>query len=372
MPFCQSSIVARAIAPMAIDKGPAGGPVTMPPMKLSTLADRLGATLQGDPEIEISSAAGIEEALPGQITFVANPKYTPLARTTSASAVLVEPAFESICVATLRIANPYLAFARALELLYEAPAYPPEVHPTAVVAPTAKIGPGAHIGAYAVVGDHVVLGPHATLLPHVVIYPHAQIGSHFFAHAHAVVRERCQLGDHVILQNGAIIGADGFGFARHQAPEPGAAWHKILQTGRTVLGDHVEVQANSTVDRASIGETRIAAGAKIDNLVQVGHGSSVGEDTLLCSQVGLAGSTHVGKNVILAGQVGVAGHCTIGDGAIATAQSGIPSDVAPGTTVSGYPAIENRRWLRSVAVFNRLPDLVRDLRKKQSPRNDTQ
>jgi UDP-3-O-[3-hydroxymyristoyl] glucosamine N-acyltransferase len=336
-------------------------------MKLSTLAAHLGATLQGDPDAEITSAAGLDVAGPGQLTFVANPKYTPLARTTQATAVLVEPAFEPIAAATLRIANPYLAFARALELLYEAPAYPPGCHLTAVISGSAKIGAGAHIGAYAVVGDHVVIGDHATLLPHVVIYPHAHIGSHFFAHAHAVVRERCQLGDHVILQNGVIIGADGFGFARHTAPEPGSpAWYKILQTGHTVLEDHVEVQANSTVDRASIGETRVRAGAKIDNLVMVGHGSSVGEDTLLCSQVGLAGSTHVGKNVILAGQVGVAGHCTIGDGAIATAQSGIPSDVAPGATVSGYPAIDNRKWLRAVAVFNRLPDLVRDLRKKNS------
>lgn len=336
-------------------------------MKLSILAAHLGATLAGDPDLEIHSAAGLEEAQPGQLAFVANPRYTPLARTTRASAVVVEPAFEQIAAATLRIANPYLAFARALELLYEAPAYAPGVHPTAVIAPTATIGPGAHIGAYVVVGEHVQLGAHATLLPHVVIYPHAQIGSHFFAHAHAVVRERCQLGDHVTLQNGAIIGADGFGFARYSAPAPGTpAWHKILQTGRTVLENHVEIQANSTIDRASIGETRVRAGAKIDNLVMVGHGSSVGEDTLLCSQVGLAGSTHVGRNVILAGQVGVAGHCTIGDGAIATAQSGIPSDVAPGTTVSGYPAIENRKWLRSVAVFNRLPELLRDLRKKDS------
>jgi UDP-3-O-[3-hydroxymyristoyl] glucosamine N-acyltransferase len=336
-------------------------------MKLSTLAAHLGATLHGDPDLEIHSAAGLEDAAPGQLTFVANPKYTPLARTTQASAVLVEPAFEAISAPTLRIANPYLAFARALELLYDTPLYAPGIHPTAVISPTVVIGPNAHIGAYVVVGDHAVIGANATLLPHVVIYPHARIGDHFFAHAHAVVREACQLGDHVTLQNGVIIGADGFGFARHTTPAPGTpAWHKILQTGRTVLEDHVEVQANSTIDRASIGETRIRAGAKIDNLVQVGHGASVGEDTLLCAQVGLAGSTRVGKNVILAGQVGVAGHCTIGDGAIATAQSGIPSDVPPGTTVSGYPAIDNRKWLRSVALFNRLPDLIRDLKKKDS------
>jgi UDP-3-O-[3-hydroxymyristoyl] glucosamine N-acyltransferase len=227
-----------------------------------------------------------------------------------------------------------------------------------------------------------------------VVYPHARIGSHFFAHAHAVVREHCRLGDHVTLQNGAIIGADGFGFAHYDAPAAAApltsavilsdarsaesknpcisslplpvlpAWHKILQTGVTVLDDHVEIQANSTVDRASIGETHIHTGVKIDNLVMVGHGSSVGANTLLCSQVGLSGSTHVGRNVILAGQVGVAGHLTIGDGAIATAQTGIPSDVAPGATVSGYPAIDNRNWLRSVALFHRLPEIIRELRQK--------
>ena len=339
-------------------------------MKLADLAAHLGATLHGDPEAEITSAAGLEEAGPGQLTFVANPKYMRLARATHATAVLVEPAFEAISAATLRIANPYLAFARALELFYQPPTYGPGIHPTAVISATAQIGPDAHIGAYAVIGDHVVLGPNATILSHVVIYPHARIGSHFFAHAHSIVREHCRLGDHIILQNGVIIGADGFGFARYSAPEPGSpAWHKIVQSGTTVLGDHVEVQANSTIDRASIGETRIAGGAKIDNLVMVGHGSSVGANTLLCSQVGLAGSTHVGNNVILAGQVGVAGHCTIGDGAIATAQSGIPSDVAPGATVSGYPAIDNRKWLRATAVFQRLPELIKDLKSREMRKN---
>jgi UDP-3-O-[3-hydroxymyristoyl] glucosamine N-acyltransferase len=318
-------------------------------MTLAALAARLGAILDGDPAVEITGVAGLEEALPGQITFVANPKYARLARTTRASAVLVDPKFETIQTATLRIENPYLAFARAIEIFYQPPAYPPGIHPTAVVAPTAQVGPNTHIGAYAVVGDHTRIGAYATLLPHVVIYPHAQIGSHFFAHAHAVVREHCRLGDHVILQNGAIVGADGFGFAK-QAAAP--AWYKIVQSGPAILEDHVEVQANACIDRASVGETRIHAGAKIDNLVQV------------CAQVGLAGSTTVGKNVILAGQVGVAGHCTIGDGAIATAQSGIPNDVAPGTTVSGYPAIDNRQWLRSVALFNRLPEVVRELRAK--------
>jgi UDP-3-O-[3-hydroxymyristoyl] glucosamine N-acyltransferase len=337
-------------------------------MKLSTLAAHLGAALQGDPDAEITSAAGLEDAQPGQITFVANPKYISLARTTLATAVLVEPAFEQIAAATLRIENPYLAFARALDLLYEPPAYARGIHPTAVIAPTAQIGPGAHIGAYVVVGDHVVIGDHAVLLPHVVIYPHARIGSHFFAHAHAVVREHCRLGDHVILQNGVIIGSDGFGFARHAAPGPNTpAWYKIQQTGPTILEDHVEVQANSTIDRASVGETRIGMGAKIDNLVQVGHGASVGADSLLCAQVGVAGSAHIGKNVILAGQVGVVGHLKIGDGAIVTAQSGVGGDVTPGATISGSPAFDNVKWLRATSLFQRLPELVKELRKSNTP-----
>ena len=331
----------------------------MPPaLTLAALAEHLGATLDGDPETKIIGVSGIEDAAPGQITFVANPKYAGLARTTRASAILVEPEFPAIPTATLRIVNPYLAFARMIELFYTPPTYLPGIHSTAVIHPSASIGKDAHIGAYVVIAEGAVLGDHATVLPHAVIYAHARIGSHFFAHAQAVVREHCHLGDHVTLQNGAVIGADGFGFAKSSSGD----WYKILQSGRTILEDDVEVQANACIDRASIGETRIARGTKVDNLVQVGHGSAVGRNTLLCAQVGLAGSTTVGDSVILAGQVGVAGHCTIGDGVIATAQSGIPNDVAPGKVVSGYPAIDNRQWLRSVAVFNRLPELLRNLR----------
>jgi UDP-3-O-[3-hydroxymyristoyl] glucosamine N-acyltransferase len=330
----------------------------MPSLTLAKLAERLQATLQGDPDAEINGVAGLEDAVPGHLTFVANPKYASLARTTHATAVLVEPSFPALSTATLRTQNPYLAFARAIELFYQPPTYAPGIHPTAVIAPTARIGANAHIGAYVVIGDHVTLGANATILPHVVLYPYVRIGDNLFAHAHSIVREHCQLGDNVILQNGAIIGADGFGFAR-QADN---SWYKILQSGPAILEDDVEIQANACIDRASIGETRIHAGAKIDNLVQVGHGSTVGRNTLLCAQVGLAGSSTIGKNVILAGQVGVAGHCTVGDGAIATAQTGIPSDVEPGKVVSGYPAIDNRQWLRSVALVNRLPEVIRDIK----------
>ena len=330
-------------------------------MKLSEIASRLGARLEnGSPDTEISGVAGIEEAGEHQLTFIANRKYAAAARTTRASAVIVSEDFPAGAMAVLRSKNPYLAFARALEFFYQPPQYAPGMHPTAVVHSSAKIGAGAHIGPYVVIDEDVVIGDRAVILAHVVIYRGARIGKNFFAHAHAVVREHCRLGDSVLLQNGAIVGADGFGFAKDDAGK----WHKIVQSGPAVLDNDVEVQANACIDRASIGETHVAAGAKIDNLVQVGHGSSVGENTLLCAQVGLAGSTEVGKDVILAGQVGVAGHCKIGDGAIATAQSGIPNDVPAKAVVSGYPAIDNKLWLRCVAVFNRLPEIARVLRSR--------
>jgi len=199
------------------------------------------------------------------------------------------------------------------------------------------------------------------LLAHVVIYRGVNIGDNFFAHSHAVVRENCRIGNNVLLHNGVVIGSDGFGFAKtHQG-----RWHKIPQPAPVVIEDDVEVQANSCIDRASIGETRIGRGAKVDNLVQVGHGSAVGENTLLCSQVGLAGSTVVGKNVILAGQVGVAGHCNIGDGVVVTAQSGTHGDIPAGSMISGSPAFDHKQWLRAVGIFSKLPELAKAIRAKQ-------
>ena len=332
-------------------------------MKLSDIASTLGARLEnGSPDTEITGVAGIEEAGSGQITFVANPKYAAAAKITTASAVIVAEDFPAIPSAMLRSKNPYLAFAHALELFYQPPSYAPGIHPTAVIHPSATIGQNAHLGPYVVIDEKVEVGANAVLLAHVVIYRGVKIGDNFFAHAHAVVREGCRLGNNVILQNGVVIGGDGFGFAKDDA----GRWQKIVQSGPAILDDDVEVQANACVDRASVGRTHVASGAKIDNLVQVGHGSSVGENALLCAQVGLAGSTHVGKNVILAGQVGVAGHCKIGDGAIATAQSGIPSDVAPGAVVSGYPAVDHKLWLKYSALLSRLPEIAKAVRRKAS------
>ena len=207
------------------------------------------------------------------------------------------------------------------------------------------------------VGPGVNLAAQATLLPHVVLYPGVQAGSHFFAHAHAVVRENCVLGDNVTLENGAIVGSDGFGFAKDETGH----WEKIPQSGPVRLGNRVDVQANATIDRATVGATEIGDGSKVDNLVQVGHGSRVGENTLLCAQTGLAGSSVIGNNVILAGQVGIAGHCSVGDGVILTAQSAVSHDVPPGKVISGSPGFDNRIWLRAVTIFQRLPELLKRL-----------
>jgi UDP-3-O-[3-hydroxymyristoyl] glucosamine N-acyltransferase len=330
-------------------------------MKLAQIASTLGARLEnGSPESEITGVAGIEEAGPQQITFVANPKYAAAARTTKAGAVIVAEDFPAIPSAMLRSKNPYLAFAQTIALFHQPPKYAAGVHPTAVIHASATIGAGAHIGPYVVIGEDVQIGKNAVLLAHVVIYRGCSIGNNFFAHAHAVVREGCRMGNNVLLQNGVVIGADGFGFAKDDA----GRWHKIPQPQGVVIEDDVEVQANSCIDRASVGETHVGRGTKIDNLVQVGHGSEIGEDALLASQVGLAGSTVIGNKVILTGQVGVVGHCKVGDGAIVTPQSGVAGDVEAGAIVSGAPAVEHKLWLKYSALLSKLPEIAKAVRSK--------
>jgi len=328
-------------------------------MKLKEIAERLGCQLEGDGNVEITGVAGIEHARAGRLTFLANPKYRRALATTRAAAILAAPAAGPMPIPVLRSENPYLDFARAIELFHAAPRYSPGVHPSAVVAPTARLGPGCHVGPFCFVDDSVIIGANAVLHSFVAIYRGARIGDDFFAHAHAVVREGSTIGHRVILQNGAVVGADGFGFARRAD----GSWMKMRQTGPAIIEDDVEIQANACVDRATVGETRIRRGAKLDNLVQVGHASTVGENTLLCAQVGLAGTTVVGSGCILAGQVGAAGHLTIGDGAVLTAQSGVPNDVPAGAQYSGYPAIESRQWRKCVAAFLRLPELLRTMRR---------
>jgi len=337
-------------------------------MKLGEIAERLNCRLEGDANAEIAGVAGIEVAAAGQLTFLANPRYRPVLATTRAAAVLVSnnvaqpPRTGLPALAMLRSENPYLDFARAIELFYRPPRYAPGIHPTAIVAPSATVGPGAHIGPYCLVDDEVAIGRNAVLHSFVSIYRGARIGDDFFAHSHAVVREFCQIGHRVILQNGAVVGGDGFGFAQ----QADGRWYKIAQSGIAVVEDDVEIQVHTCVDRATVGETRLHRGAKLDDLVLVGHACEVGEDTLLCGQVGLAGSTRVGKGCILAGQVGVAGHLEIGDASLITSQSGVPNDLRGGREYAGSPVVEKKQWIRNSAALNHLPELLKAVRALQT------
>src|SRR5579883_3103951 len=332
-------------------------------MKLRDIAAALDCRLEGDGEIEISGVAGMEHAGPGQLTFLANPKYAHKVKNTRAGAILVTEAVKDHAIASLVSENPYLDFARALELFYKAPKPASGIHPQASIAATATVGEGASIGPFAVVGEHVTIGRNATIHPHVVIYEGAQIGDDFLAHSHSVVREFCRVGNRVILQNSVVIGGDGFGFVKKRD----GSHYKIVQAGVTVLEDDVEIQTLTSVDRARFGETRVKRGAKIDSLVQVGHACVVGEDNIICAQTGLAGSTVLERNVLLAGQVGASGHLTVHEGAIVYAQSGIGGDVDANSRISGSPAFEAREWLRAVTAFPKLPELlktVRELKKR--------
>jgi UDP-3-O-[3-hydroxymyristoyl] glucosamine N-acyltransferase len=329
-------------------------------MKLGDLARQLGCELEGDPSIEITGPATIDEAGPGQVTFVANPRYQSKLAQSRAAAVVLAPGVEARGPAVLRTPEPYGAFVRLLELFHEPYAPRLGIDPTARVASTARIGARASIGAFVVIAENVTIGADARIDPHVVIYPEVVIGDRFTAFAGAVVRERVTIGDDVKLQPGAVVGGDGFGYL----PDDQGGVRPIPQTGTVILEDGVEIGANTTIDRAAVGATRVRRGAKIDNLVQIGHGCDVGEGALLAAQVGLAGSTQIGAGAQLGGQVGAAGHLTIGAGAKIGAKSGVPNDVAPGATVaSGMPAVDIRLYRRVIAAWRALPELVQRLRR---------
>lgn len=328
-------------------------------MKLGEIAARLGCAVEGDADLEINGAAGLEDAGPTDLTFLSNPKYASLARSTKAAAILVEAAVADCPAALLLSSNAYLDFARALELFQPPEERRPGIHPTAVIADSAQIGAAAAIGPYVVIEAGAAIGRNAVLHPHVVIERNAAIGDDFEAHTQVTVRQGCRIGDRVILHNGVTVGSDGFGFARRAD----GSHHKIPQTGIVILEDDVEIQAGSCIDRAAVGETRIGHGTKIDNLVQIGHAVKIGADTILCAQVGIAGSTVVGDNCVFAGQVGLVNHLKVGDRVLITAQSGVSSDLEDGAKVSGYPATANRQWLRSTVVYNRLPELAREVRR---------
>ncbi len=325
---------------------------------LGQLAERLHCELSGDSQIEITGVSTLERAGPGEITFLANLKYAPKVKSSRASAIIAAQALKDTLAATLISSNPYYDFARALAFYYQAPKPAPGIHPSACIANTAVMGPNPSIGAFAVVGEKTTIGANAVLHPHVVIYEGCSIGDDFVAHSHASVREYSRIGNRVTLQNGVVVGGDGFGFAK----DNDGRQYKIVQSGITVIEDDVEIQTLTSIDRATMGETRVKRGAKIDSLVQIGHACTVGEDNIICGQTGLAGSTVLEENVIMAGQTGSSGHLTIHKNAIVWAQSGVGHDVPEGAIVSGSPAFDSREWLRASAAYSRLPELLRTVR----------
>ena len=334
-------------------------------MKLSDLAATLDCALDGDGDVEILRVSGIQDAGPGDITFVANPKYEKLLSATRASAVILKrgtasaglvrrSAGEGGC-AVLSAEDPYLAFARAVRLF--APDWRPTggVHAHAAVAADAQLGRDVSIGAFVAIDARASIGDRTVIFPNVTIGRDARIGSDCVIHSNVSVRERVVIGDRVILQNGVVVGGDGYGFVRRSD----GTHEKIPQTAAVVIEDDVELGANTTIDRPAVGETRIKAGTKIDNLVQIAHGVTVGKNVLMAAQVGVAGSTDVGDDVVFGGQVGVPGHLTIGRGAIAVAKAGITNSIEPGVMVGGYPALEIHEWRKSSVLVRRLPELKR-------------
>lgn len=332
-------------------------------MKLLELAERTGARVEGVSEnFDIVGAAGLDEASEGQVTFLANPRYTPRVNSTRASAIyLSEDAQTDRKIAILRVKDPYLAYTRALRIFSPEAELEPFIHPSAVIDPSARLAKHVAIGACSVIGRNVFIGDEVRIYPNVTLYDDVTIGRGSVIHSGVAIRERTVVGERVVIHNNAVIGCDGFGYAKDEEKH----WLKIPQTGRVVIEDDVEIGAATTIDRASVGESRIGRGSKLDNLVQIGHSCTIGQDTLLCAQVGLAGSSHIGNRVILAGQAGVAGHLTIGDDVVLTAKSATSHDIPAGKVISGIPAFDNKDWLRSTAAFRRLGEMQRTLRDLQ-------
>jgi UDP-3-O-[3-hydroxymyristoyl] glucosamine N-acyltransferase len=327
-------------------------------MKLRELALRLGLELRGDGELEIVTPAPIESAGDGMITFAIGPKYAAPLRSSRASAAIVPPemANEAPC-AVLLSADPAFDFARLLGIFFPPYRPPSEIHPTAIIASDARLGENCSIGAFCCIGADVTIGRNAVIHPHVVIYPGARIGDDFTCHSQVSIREGVTIGNRVTLLNGAVIGADGFGFVEHNGELV-----KIPQVGSVIIEDDVEIGANTTVDRATMGATIIHRAVKLDNLIQIGHNCDIGTATRMAAQSGLAGSVKLGQWCQLGGQSGCADHVEVGDRTRVIAQAGIHNDLPDDALVGGAPAIDLRVFRRMVAVEPRLPSLARRLR----------
>jgi UDP-3-O-[3-hydroxymyristoyl] glucosamine N-acyltransferase len=326
-------------------------------LKLRDIADRLHCHLEGaTDDVEVVRVNGIEQAGPGDLTFVANPRYHALLGGTRASAVILGHGDEGHApCAVLRSDNPYRTFADAVSLFHQPERQASGIDRLSSIAADVTLGAEVSVGPFVTIGAGATVGARTIIHPNVVIGPRARLGEDCVVHSHVAIRERVSVGNRVILHNGAVLGSDGFGYVR----QADGSHLKIPQYSDVVIEDDVEIGANTTIDRPSVGETRIRAGTKIDNLVQIAHGVSIGRRALLAAQVGIAGSTVVEDDVVLAGQVGVSGHLRVGRGVVATAQTGIPSSLQDGEFVSGYPAIANRDWRKSSAIFRKLPQLKR-------------
>jgi UDP-3-O-[3-hydroxymyristoyl] glucosamine N-acyltransferase len=320
----------------------------------------------GETDLEIEGIAPISQAQSGTISYIEGLKYGSYLSETQATALVV-PQNEALQaqvtakgIAWIGTDQPRLVFAQVVKLFYQPFQPSPGVHPTAVLDPTVVLGEGVYIGPYVVIQAGTKIGNGVYIHPNVVIYPQVGIGDRTLLHANCTIHERSQIGSDCVIHSGVVIGGEGFGFV-----PTAQGWFKMEQAGYVVLEDGVEVGSNSTIDRPAMGITHLGRNTKLDNLVHVGHGCEIGENCALAAQVGLAGGVKLGNQVILAGQVGVANQVKLGDGAIASSKSGIHSDVEPGVVVSGYPAIANRLWLKTVAVYNQLPDLYKTVKQLQ-------
>jgi UDP-3-O-[3-hydroxymyristoyl] glucosamine N-acyltransferase len=336
-------------------------------MKLRDIAILLNAEMVGGDAIEIGQVAKIEEAKEGDISFIANPKYTRFLGTTRASAVIVGKKLNMTDLGTpsshpvlLRVDDPYASFLKVL-VTFHPPKdpLPPGIHPTAIIAPSAKLGAEVRVGAYVVIGDGCSVGDRTMISHGTVIGDGVKIGASSLLYANVTVREGCVVGSRVILHSGVVVGSDGFGFA----PKPDGTYEKIPQLGIVAIEDDVEIGANTTIDRATMGETRIKKGVKLDNLIMVAHNVVIGENTVSAAQAGISGSTRIGRNVMIGGQVGLTGHLEIADNTKLGAQSGIHHSInQPGKTFFGSPAYPQREAFRIQGAVAQLPDWLNTVR----------
>jgi UDP-3-O-[3-hydroxymyristoyl] glucosamine N-acyltransferase len=332
---------------------------------LSELAQLVGGEVIGDGGVKIVGVAPIEEARKGEITFIAHPRYLPKLSQTEASAVIVSPKVGEAEKPLLRVANPYLAFAKILGIYAHRPHEPRGVDQGAWVSPTVKLGEGVSVYPFVYIGDHAEIGDRVILFPGVFVGDKTILGDDTLIYPNVSIYEGCRIGKRVILHSGVVIGSDGFGFARD-----GKRSVKIPQVGIVEIGDDVEIGANTTVDRAAMGKTVIKRGVKIDNLVQVAHSVTIGEDSIIVAQVGIAGSTKIGSNVILAGQVGVADHTEIGDNVMVGPQSGVTKDIPPNQVVTGTPHLPHKQWLRVATTVPKLPEMWRRIDRLEAKMRD--